>query len=316
MAGFLKSCGSIITSDDACQTWDPMPVSARDIVLGDKRTLRVSDEGDRGGRPVFVLHTCPGSKLLYGPHVADASRRGVRLISYDRAGYGGSTPRPGRTVVDEASDVRAVADALGVDRFALWGHSKGGSYALACAAALPDRVVAVASLGAVAPNPAEGLDWLDGVSEAAVAGFRLLEQDPDEWKRQLLEEVREMREISEEALFESLFRTSSAVDRAVLTPELLKFARAQMQDGLSQGPEGFVDDSLSDIRPWGFELSSIQVPLQLWHGLEDQLVPLSHAKWLADHLPHAEIHLEPGEGHISLFARRIPEVQEWLVSHF
>jgi pimeloyl-ACP methyl ester carboxylesterase len=292
-----------------------MPRPVRDIVLGDHRTLRVSEGGDPGGLPVFVLHTCPGSKLLYGPHAFDASRRGIRLISYDRAGYGGSTARPGRTVVDEASDVRAIADQLGIDRFALWGHSKGGSYALACAATLPDRVVAVASLAAVAPYPADGLDWFDGASEAAIEGFRLLQYDPDAWRRKLTEEVQEMREIGEEALYESLFRSASDSDRAVLSRELLEFARAQMQDGLSQGPEGYLDDSLSDIRPWGFDLGSIRVPVQLWHGRDDTLVPLSHAKWLAAHLPRAEIHLEPGEGHISLFARRIPEVQEWLVSH-
>jgi pimeloyl-ACP methyl ester carboxylesterase len=288
----------------------------KDLVLGDRRTLRVAEAGDPSGRPVFVLHTCPGSKLMYGPHAADATRRGLRLISYDRAGYGGSTPRPGRTVVDEASDVRAIADSLRIDRFAVWGHSKGGSFALACAARLADRVVAVASLAAVAPYPAQGLDWFDGASEDAVAGFQLHTTDPDGWKRKLVQEVAEMREISEESLYASLFRSSPDTDRAVLTHELVAFGRAQMQDGLSQGPDGFLDDSLSDIRPWGFELGSIEVPVQLWHGLDDTLVPLSHAKWLAAQLPRAEIHLEPGEGHISLFVRRIPEVQEWLATHF
>jgi pimeloyl-ACP methyl ester carboxylesterase len=293
-----------------------MTPSPNQVVLPDNRTLQITEAGDSRGRPVFVLHTCPGSKLLYGKHVADAARRGIRLISYDRAGYGGSTARPGRVVVDEASDVRAIADSLGIDRFALWGHSKGGSYALACAATLSDRVVAVASLGAVAPYPSEGLDWFQGVSDAAVAGFRLLTQDPEAWRRKLGEEVKEMQQIGEEALYQDLLRSSSDPDRTVLTRDLLTFARAQMQDGLSQGAQGFIDDSLSDIRPWGFELGSIRVPVQLWHGEEDRIVPLGHAKWLAAHLPRAEIHLEPAEGHISLFARRIPEVQEWLVSHF
>jgi pimeloyl-ACP methyl ester carboxylesterase len=293
-----------------------MPAVSKDIVLADGRTLRVREDGDPEGRPVFVLHTCPGSKLFYGPHVADAARRGIRLIGYDRAGYGGSTARPGRTVVDEASDVRSIADTLGIDQFALWGHSKGGSYALACAAVLSDRLVAVASLGAVAPNPAEGLDWFAGVSDAAVAGYRLFESDPIAWRLKLAQAVKEMRDISEKGLYAELYASSPEADRAVLTPELLAFAHAQMQDGLSQGPGGFIDDSISDIKPWGFELSSIRVPVQLWHGMDDAIVPLAHAKWLAAHLPRAEIHLEPGEGHISLFARRIPEVQEWLASHF
>jgi pimeloyl-ACP methyl ester carboxylesterase len=293
-----------------------MTPSSKDIVLRDGRTLRLIEDGDPGGRPVFVLHTCPGSKLLYGKHVADASRRGIRLISYDRAGYGGSTARPGRAVVDEASDVRAIADSLGIDRFAVWGHSKGGSFALACAAVLPERLVAAASIAAVAPNPAEGLDWFAGVSEGTVAGFQLFTNDPVAWRRKLAQEVKETKGITVEQLYESLFGSSSESDRAVLTPELLAFAYAQLQDGLSQGPDGFIDDALSDIRPWGFEFNSIKVPVQLWHGMDDRLVPLAHAKWLATRLPRADIHLEPGEGHISLFARRIPEVQEWLVSHF
>jgi pimeloyl-ACP methyl ester carboxylesterase len=288
----------------------------RDIVLRDKRTLRVSEGGEPDGKPVFVLHTCPGSSRLYTQHVTDAARRGLRLISYDRAGYGGSTQRPGRAVIDEASDVRAVADHLGIERFALWGHSKGGSCALACAAALPDRAIAIASLAAVAPFSADGLDWFDGAPEDVIAGFRLQKSDPAAWRRQLVADVEEMKEISEGALRESLLRSSSESDRTVLTPDLIAFARAQMREGLSQGPEGFIDDCLSDIRPWGFELDAIEIPVQLWHGLDDHLVPLSHAKWLAAHLPHAEIHLEPGEGHISLFARRIPEVHEWLASRF
>jgi pimeloyl-ACP methyl ester carboxylesterase len=293
-----------------------MSPSPSDIGLADGRTLRIVESGDPRGRPVFVLHTSPGSKLLYGKHVEDAARRGIRLIGYDRAGYGGSTARPGRVALDEPSDVRAIADFLGIDRFAVWGHSKGGSYALACAAALPDRLVAVASLGAVAPYDAEGLDWFAGVAEANVADFRLFKDDSAAWRRKLVHEVKEMRELTEEQLYESLFGSSPDVDRAVLTPELIAYAHAQMQDGLSQGPDGFIDDNLSDIRPWGFELNSIKVPVQLWHGMDDSIVPLPHAKWLAAHLPRADVHLEPGEGHISLFVRRIPEVQEWLVAHF
>lgn len=293
-----------------------MRSSPVEIRLADGRTLAVVEGGDPAGRPVFVLHASPGSKLLYGPHVADAARRGIRLIGHDRAGYGGSTPHPGRVAVDEASDVRAIADQLGIDRFAVWGYSSGGSLALGCAAVLADRLVAVASLVPVAPYPAEGLDWFAGVDAANIADFQLLTNRPEAWRIKLSEEVREMRGLTVGQMFDSLLSYSSDADRAVLTPELLSFAHEQMQDGLSHGPEGFIDDHLSDIRPWGFDLGSIRVPLQLWHGTDDRLVPLSHAKWLADRLPRAEIHLEPGEGHVSLFVRRIPEVQEWLASHF
>jgi pimeloyl-ACP methyl ester carboxylesterase len=294
----------------------PMNPPTSDIVLPDGRTIRILEGGDPGGRPVFVLHTSPGSKLLYSKHSADASRRGIRLIGHDRAGYGGSTARPGRAAVDEAADVRAIADSLGIDRFALWGHSKGGSCALACAAVLPDRLVAVASLGAIAPYTAEGLDWFAGVSPANVADFHLLTNDPAAWRKKMAKSVQEMLDIPEDGMYEALFGPSPDADRAALTPELLAYAHAQMQDGLSQGPDGFIDDNLSDMSPWGFEFDSIKVPVQLWHGTDDWIVPLSHAKWLAAHVPGADIRLEPGESHISLFANRIPEVHEWLLSHF
>ena len=293
-----------------------MRPSQVDIRLPDGRTLCVVEGGDPAGRPVFVLHASPGSKLLFGPHEADAARRGIRLIGHDRAGYGESTAHPGRAAIDEASDVRAIADRLRIDRFAVWGYSSGGSLALGCASALADRAVAVASLAPVAPYPADGLDWFAGVEPANVADFQLLTNSPDAWRLKVTHEVREMRAIRVDEMYESLLSYSSDADRAVLTPELVSFAHAQMQDGLSHGPEGFLDDHLSDIQPWGFDLGSIRLPLQLWHGKDDRLVPLSHAKWLADRLPRAEIHLEPGEGHISLFVRAIPKVQEWLVSQF
>jgi pimeloyl-ACP methyl ester carboxylesterase len=311
------ACGRpLIAGQDLCVRRDDLAPSPTDVELPDGRTLRILEAGDPGGRPVFVLHPTPGSKLLYAPHVADATRRGIRLIGHDRAGYGGSTAKPGRAVVDEASDVLAIADSLGIDRFALWGISTGGACALGCAGALPDRLVAVASLGAVAPYPSEGLDWFAGVAEANIADFQLFTNEPVAWRRKATREVREMREMTQEQFYESLFGASPEADRKVLTPELLAFAHAQLQDGLSPGPEGFIDDYLSGTRPWGFELSSIRVPVQLWHGMEDRLVPLAHAKWLAAHLPRAEIHLEPGEGHISLFTQKIAAVQEWLVSHF
>jgi len=129
------------------------------------RTLAVLEAGDESGRAVVAVHGTPGSGLLWRGLVEDAEARGMRLLAYDRPGYGRSDPHPGRTVADAAGDVAAMADALGFDRFAVEGGSGGGPHTLACAALLPDRVVAAASLAGVAPYPAEGLDWLDGMGQ-------------------------------------------------------------------------------------------------------------------------------------------------------
>src|SRR5207247_7425926 len=117
----------------------------------DGRPLGLTTAGAADGPVVLAQQGTPMTGLLFEPHVRDAEERGIRLVSYDRPGYGGSTAAPDRSVADAAADVRAIADALEVEQLAVWGISGGGPHALACAAILPDRVVAVASLASVAP---------------------------------------------------------------------------------------------------------------------------------------------------------------------
>ena len=131
-----------------------------DVRTPDGRKLHVLEGGDPDGLPVVVHHGTPGGALQYEPHAVDAAERGIRLLSYDRPGYGGSTPHEGRSVADAAADVSAIADALGIGDFGTYGGSGGGPHTLACAALLPDRVVGAVAIASVAPFPAEGLDWL------------------------------------------------------------------------------------------------------------------------------------------------------------
>ncbi len=139
-----------------------------DLTLADGRTLHVYDAGGPG-LPVFWQHGTPNIGLPPVPLLAAAERLGLRWVGHDRPGYGGSSPQPGRTVAAVADDVAALADALGVDRFAVMGHSGGGPHALACAALLPGRVVAVVAVSGPAPYDAVGLDFLAGMAEAGVA---------------------------------------------------------------------------------------------------------------------------------------------------
>ncbi len=281
------------------------------------RQLIVREDGDPQGRAIFSLHGTPGSRLLYGPHVADARRRGIRLIGYDRPGYGGSTAVRGRRIVDAAHDIAAIADALGIEKFGVWGHSGGGPHALACAAALPDRAVAAACLASPAPADADGLDPFDGLGEANAEDLRLLQSDPAAWEAKGEAEAKMMREATQEQLLAMLDSLLSEVDRKVLTRELGDFLQAQMVLGLEPGAAGMRDDNLAEGKfPWGFELGSIRVPVQLWHGRHDKMAPFQNGRWLAEHLPRAETHLEPDEGHISLYVNRIPDVHAWIRSKF
>ncbi len=288
----------------------------RSLSLGSGRRLQLVEGGDPRGVPVIALHGTPGSRLLHPKHVEDAAAHGIRLIGYDRAGYGGSTPVPGRPVVDAATEVRAIADHLALDRVAVWGHSGGGAPALACAATLGRRIVAAASLAGVAPYPAEGLDWASGMGELNAEDFRLLVRDRAAWEKKVEKDREELLAANPEGLRTVLASLLSPVDRELLTDELARFLLLQAHEGLKHGPEGMRDDGVSQILPWGFDPASIRVPLQLWHGAGDRFVPFAHGEWLASRLPGAEVHLEADEGHVSLFVRRIPEVQRWLASKF
>jgi pimeloyl-ACP methyl ester carboxylesterase len=144
------------------------------IVTRDDRALQVLEGGDRNGRAVLVHNGTPDSRLLFGPDLARAQRRGIRLISYDRPGYGGSTPQPRRTVADCAADVRAIAAALKIERLAVWGISGGGPHAIACAALLPDLVPAVAVLASCAPWNSAGLDYFSGMGQMNAEDIRLV----------------------------------------------------------------------------------------------------------------------------------------------
>jgi pimeloyl-ACP methyl ester carboxylesterase len=278
------------------------------IPASDGRTLAVQDAGDRGGRPVMVHVGTPGGRRLYGPRtLADAQRRRLRLISYDRPGYGGSTPQPGRSMADCAGDVRVICEALGIGRLAMWGLSGGGPHVLACAALLPGLVTAAASLASPAPYDAEGLDWLDGFSQEAIDEVRLTLADPA-GARALFRQEREKLLAAPPA--------QVALDMQVHFPgaglALLADEAVSMQQALAPGIEGSWDDCVAQLTPWGFDVAQIPVPVLLLHGGQDRAVPFSHGQWLASHIPGAETWFFDDEGH-ALRESHIEDVHAWLV---
>jgi pimeloyl-ACP methyl ester carboxylesterase len=277
----------------------------------DGRTLAVEDAGDLGGRPVMVHGGTPGGRRLYGRTVADATARGLRLISYDRPGYGDSTPQPGRSMADCAADARVICEALGIDRLAMWGLSGGGPHLLACAALLPDLVTAAASLCSPAPYDAEGLDWMAGFSQDAVDEVQLMFAD-ETAARALFEKGREdMLAASPAELAQEMKAHAPHADLAFLTDEAIT-----MQQACVPGIEGSWDDCWAQLTPWGFELAQISVPVLLLHGGQDRAVPFSHGQWLAAHIPGVEAWLFDHEGHGTLRENHIGEVHAWLADRF
>jgi pimeloyl-ACP methyl ester carboxylesterase len=279
----------------------------------DGRTLCVQEGGRLDGRPIFAHGGTPNSRLLYEPDVELAERQGVRLISYDRPGYGGSTPLPGRTVADCTQDVRAIAQELGIEQLAVWGISGGGPHALACAALLGDLVSAVASFASPAPFDAEGLDYFDGQGELNVEDIKLLLADRDAAQRKCESDRQEMLTASAEDLSVILESLLSPVDAAALTPALVEHFVASTKDGMGETSEGWWEDNVSGIGDWGFDVATINTPVLLRHGRQDRFVPIGHGEWLAAHIPGVTAIMTEDDGHLTLTGRHLESVHEWLL---
>jgi pimeloyl-ACP methyl ester carboxylesterase len=284
----------------------------RAVRTPDGRTLAVEEAGDPNGRPVLVHGGTPNSRHLYPPTATDAAVRGLRLISYDRPGYGGSTSQPGRSIADCAADVRAICSELGIDRLATWGISGGGPHVLACAALLPDLVTAAASLASPAPLDAEGLDWFAGMGELNAEDARLFLRDRQAARAKLESDREEILATSAAEVAVALRTLLSPTDAAVLKDSLADYLVHCDHEGLAPSGEGWWEDTVAHASPWGFELSAISVPVLLLHGRHDQFVPFGHGQWLAARIPGVEARLSDDDGHLTLLTNRIPEVHSWL----
>jgi pimeloyl-ACP methyl ester carboxylesterase len=289
-------------------------MSERNITAADGRTLRIAEEGDPDGTPILWLHGSPGSRLIDPSTAARAQERRIRLIGYDRPGYGGSDRLAGRNIADCATDVRAIAGALGVERMAVWGISGGGPHAAACAALLPDIVPAVAVLGSIAPYGAPKLDYFGGMGESNVEEIQLHLKDPAASRASGAEHRRELLDADLDAMMESWQSLLSPVDAAVMGRELGGSLLAQLKEGLRPSDEGWWDDGIAHLGDWGFGLTQTRSPVLVVHGRHDRFVPFSHGEWLAEAMPTAEPLLLEDEGHISLLTSRLAEVEDWLLA--
>jgi pimeloyl-ACP methyl ester carboxylesterase len=282
----------------------PLDTERRIVTVPDGRKIDVLIAGPADGLPLVLHEGTPVGLVLYPPTVRAAQVRGLRVVVAARPGYERSTPRPGRRVVDVAGDTAAVLDELGADTFVTVGWSGGGPHTLACAAALPGRCLAAASVAGVAPYQAKGLDWLAGMGPenvdefgAAAAGEAVLTQFLDSAAAAL-------GTVTGADVAQALGGLVIAADQATLTGEFADYVAAALRASMSTGIAGWRDDDLAFVRDWGFSLGGAQggaaAPVAIWQGDQDKMVPFAHGQWLAANIPGARAHLVPGEGHLSL----------------
>jgi pimeloyl-ACP methyl ester carboxylesterase len=269
------------------------------VRMPDGRHIDVRVSGPAGGLPLVFHHGTPGAGTPIRVLQRATHARGLRLVTMSRPGYGSSDRQVGRDVVDVAADTAAVLAELGADRCVVAGWSGGGPHALACGARLPaaDAVLVIAG---VAPYDAADLDWVAGMGADNVTEFGAA-LDGEDALRPFLSAARDqLTGATAGELVASLDSLLPDVDRAVLTGEYAEDILASFREGLGTGTDGWLDDDLAFTRPWGFSLTEIAVPVMIWQGSADLMVPFAHGQWLAARMPAATAHLEDGEGHLSI----------------
>ncbi|HEY3209654.1 MAG TPA: alpha/beta hydrolase [Actinomycetota bacterium] len=284
------------------------------LSVDEGRILDVALTGPVGEQTLIFHGGTPSAPMTYEPFSRAAAERGIQLVQYARPGYCASTRQPARTVGDCAADVAAIADQLGAERILVAGWSGGGPHALATAALLPERVAAAATIAAVAPWDAKGLDWLGGMGKENVEEFAAALAGPEELQSWLEAWAPAMSVVTGAEVAESLGDLVADVDRAALTGEFAESLAAAFRGAVAEGIWGWFDDDLAFTREWGFALESIEVPLTLWQGGQDRMVPFAHGEWLAEHIPGAKASLLQEHGHLSIAAASFGEVLDDLLA--
>jgi pimeloyl-ACP methyl ester carboxylesterase len=269
------------------------------LTLPDHRTLAYAEYGNLNGLPVFFFHGIPGSRIFRPPDAITA-KMGVRLICIDRPGYGLSNFQLHRQILDWPTDVAVLADQLGIDRFAVAGHSGGCPYVCACAYALPERITRTAILSGMGPADAPGA--LDNIVATNAAGLRFGRYIPWAlWYPLMWAFYHEGRDHPEKIMKPDKKHPGNPDDAVFANlPGVLENCRASTREAFRQGLRGHAWEAYLLVRPWGFRLEDIQSPVYIWHGEADLDTSIHMGRYMAKTIPNCRATFCPGEGHLLL----------------
>ena len=274
---------------------DPLDEGAH--TLADGRTLRWAQWGAADGPTVLFCHGNPGSRLFRFDEAAIAD---VRFVTVDRPGCGGSSPRPGRQMIHWADDVGELADGLGLGRFAVLGMSMGGPHVLACAAVLADRVTAVAVHASPGPWSEPGFESLapPQIQEMRDAFAEDAEAAEQRYRQAFAEQRRMMVEQPEQALEGFVSRLAEPDRRLMEDPEVRRLVLEDVTEAVHSGSEGFFEERMAGyVLEWGFELADVEVPVTVFHGSEDNWIPVDVGREMARRLPDGKLREIDGIAH-------------------
>jgi pimeloyl-ACP methyl ester carboxylesterase len=277
-----------------------MTLHMESLDVGTGRALDVLVGGAERGPALVMHHGTPSDATLWDDWDAIASERGVRLLSISRPGYATSTRQPGRLVADVAADVASALRHFDVPWFVTAGWSGGGPHALACAARLGSQCRAAATLAGVGAYGVTDLDFLNGMGPENHAEFGAALRGEGDVRAWLAANAEAMRNVTGPELADAFGGLVPQADKDALAGGFADSMAATMRRALECGFDGWIDDDLAFVQPWGFDLAGIAVPVAIWQGDLDLMVPFAHGAWLRRHLPHAISHAAPGHGHITL----------------
>ena len=283
------------------------------LVTPDGRELWVETAGDPSGKALLFHNGTPTSRRLFPGMIEEGIDRGIFLIGYDRPGYGGSTPHPGRTVGDSVQDVLTITRHFGVERLAVFGMSGGGPHAIASALLLPQLVCAAATFSSLAPVTFSDFDYFQGMSERKAKARKLYFSDPDGYRQYLIEGSEDIKAATNEFIVGKL-KAMPLEER--VSQAFYEFSYETMQIAIEKGIEGYWEDYQALYSDWGFDLSNNKVPIQLWHGKNDSDVPFHHSERLSREIPNSELHLTETDGHFSILENNRVKAMEWLLQYF